>query len=300
MGVFFDSTNELATISNLFKVDGTLTDPDAVALAITSPVGVTTTPTPTRSGTGAYTADIICDQAGTWQYEYTGTGAASDDVVGTWEVQETQLGRLYCTVEALKSRLKIPDDDDDLELYAACMTASRSLEQYCERTFWRTSSSEVRTFAPDNFWVLKLPEFNDLVSVTSILTDEAGDGTFETTWLTSDYQLLCGTGANAYNPQAAPEPRPYTAIKSIGTRRWPWIYTTPSRSDRVQITGVFGWPGVPRSIKQAAQLLAADVFRRKDAPLGIAGEGEFVQRINDNKLAATLAGPYRRNPVLMR
>ncbi len=298
--VFFDSTNELATLTNTFAVDGVNTDPTAVSLTITSPTGVTTTPTPTKTATGVYRADITCGEADTWQYEWTGTGAATDDVVGTWEVQETALGRLYCTVEALKSRLGITDTVDDLEIHAACFAASRWLEQYCERTFWRTAATEVRTFAPTDWWVLRLPEFNDLVSVVSILTDEAGDGTFETTWAPTDFQLLAGTGHSAYNAQAGPEPRPYTAIKSISTRRWPWIYTTPARSDRVQITGVFGWPGVPRAIKQAAQLLAAEVFRRKDAPFGVAGDGEFITRAGDNRLARTLADPYRRNSVLMR
>lgn len=298
--VFFDSASELATISNTFAVNGTATDPDTVTLTITSPTGVVTTPTPTRTGTGVYSADITCNEADTWQYEWTGTGAATDDVAGTWEVQETALGRLYCTVEALKSRLNIDDTVDDLELHGACFAASRWLEQHCERFFWRTAATEVRTFAPSDWWVLRLPEFNDLVSATSILTDEAGDGVFETTWASTDYQLLTSaSGRNGYNPQAGPERRPYTAIKSIGTRRWPWIYTTPSRMDRVQITGVFGWPAVPRAVKTAAQMLAAETFRRKDAPMGVAGEGAFVQSFASNVTALNLLGPYRRNPVLM-
>jgi hypothetical protein len=298
--VFFNSTSELATVSNTFAVTGTPTDPTSVTLTVTSPAGVVTTPTPTHGTTGAYSADVTCNEAGTWQYTWVGTGAATDTVDGTWEVQETQLGRLYCTVEALKSRLNVTNSNSDLEAHGACFAASRWVEQHCERTFWRTASTEVRTFAPTDWWVLRLPEFNDLVSVTSILTDEAGDGTFETTWLTSDYQLLCGTGASAYNPQAGPETRPYTAVKSVGTRRWPWIYVTPSRSDRVQITGVFGWPAVPRAVKQAAQLLAAELFRRKDAPFGVAGEGEYVLTNRDNQMAKTLLGPYRRNSVLIR
>ncbi len=298
--VFFDSTNELATLTNTFAVDGTATDPDAVTLTVTSPSGVVTAPTPTRSSAGVYTADINCSEADTWQYEWAGTGAATDDVAGTWEVQETALGRLYCTVEALKSRLAVTNTASDLELHAACFAASRWLEQYCERHFWRTAATEVRTFAPTDWWVLRLPEFNDLVSVATIVTDEAGSGNFVTTWAVSDYQLLTGIGGDRYNAQAAPERKPYTAIKSVGTRRWPWIYTTPSRSDRVQITGVYGWPTVPRAIKQAAQLLAAELFRRKDAPFGVAGEGQFVQHFNDNKMAKILADPYRRNAMLIR
>jgi hypothetical protein len=45
--------------------------------------------------------------------------------------------------------------------------------------------------------------------------------------------------------------------------------------DRIQITGVFGWPAVPAAVKQASLISAADLFRMKDAPFGVAGFGEF-------------------------
>lgn len=293
--VFFSDANELATISNVFKVAGVATDPTAVTLTITSPTGVTTTPTPTHTGTGAYSADVACGEAGTWQYEYVGTGTASDAVAGTWEVQETSLGKLYATVEALKSRLSISNTDDDLELHGACFGASRWLEQHCERTFWRTASTEVRTFAPCGLWELRLPEFNDLVSVTTFKTDAAGAGTFGTTWLTSDYQLL------PFNPGAAPERKPYTKVRAVGGQTFPIVVSgVAARNDRVQITGVFGWPAVPVGIKQAALLLAAEMYQHKDAPLGATGQGEFVVPITgQTQLAKTLAAPYRRNAVLV-
>lgn len=290
--VFFNSSNELATLTNVFKVNGTATNPTAVTLTITSPTNVVTTPTPTNTTTGTYTADITCNEAGTWQYEWEGTVAASDAVVGTWEVEETALGRLYCTVEALKSRLSITNSNSDLELHAACFSASRWLEQYCQRLFWR-STSETRTFEPTDLYCCELPPFNELISVTTLKTDAAGDGTFETTWSASDYQLL------PFNT-TGPETRPYTTIRAVGAQTFPWCYTTQlARTDRVQVVGIFGWPAVPQAIKQAAQLMAAEIFRRKDAPLGIAGEGEFTMTVGQNRLAKNLADPYRRYPVLV-
>lgn len=292
--VFFNSANELATLTNVFKVGGVATNPTAVTLTITSPTNVVTSPTPTNTTTGTYMADIVSNEAGTWTYQWDGTTAASDTVVGTWEVAETQLGRLYCTVEALKSRLSITNSNSDLELHGACFAASRWLEQYCERTFWRTASGEVRTFVPDDWYCLTLPEFCDLVSVTTLKTDPGGGGTYSTTWTAADYQLL------PRNPTAGPETKPYTKVKALGLT-FP-VFADPAvvRTDSVQITGVFGWPAVPYAIKQAAQLLAAETFRRKDAPLGIAGEGEFTVAIGQNRLAMRYADPYRRNAVLMR
>jgi hypothetical protein len=302
--VFFQSSSELATLTNTFKAGSPLvpTDPTTISLTVTTPAQVPTTYTHaggtiTKSSTGVYTKDIACTEDGTWTYEWTGTGAASDIVAGTWEVHETALGKLYAPVEALKSRLGMASTDtaDDFELHAACFAASRSLEQYCEGHFWRTATGTVRTFVPCGLYELRLPEFNDLVSVTTLKTDAAGDGTFETTWASTDYQLL------PQNPAAAPEQKPYTKIRAIGAQTFPTTYVALARDDRVEITGVYGWPTVPYGIKQAALILAAETFKLKDAPGGgVAGFGEFgVIRIRQNPMVAQFADPYRRNAVLV-
>lgn len=297
--VFFQSSNELATLTNTFKVNGVATDPTAVTLTITDPTGAITTYTYgagqiTRSGTGVYTKDIACATAGEWAYQWDGTVTASDATAGTWTVYETSLGHLYCTVEALKSRLGISAADtiDDYELHAACFTASRWIEQFCERVFYR-SASEARTFVPTNLYWLKLPEFCDLVSVTSLKTDASGDGVFETTWATTDYQL------HPVNPTAGPEQRPYRQVKAVGTLLFPLPVPTLMRSDLIQVTGVWGWPSVPYAIRQAAAVLAAETFKLKDAPFGVAGFGDLgLIRIRDNPKVAALAGRYQLNPWL--
>lgn len=298
--VFLAGANELATLTNTFTVNSVATDPTTVTLTVTDPTGTATPYTYaaseiTKSATGVYTKDITCSTAGTWQYEWEGTGTATDTVLGTWEVQETQLGRLYFTFEAFKSRLKITNTGSDLEIYGACFAASRWAEQWCERHFWRTASSEVRTFEPGDLYCLRLPEFNDLVSVTTLKTDASGDGTYETTWTTGDYQL------QPVNPGAAPETKPYTRIRAVGSQLFPWIVSgILARRDLIQITGVFGWPAVPSAVKQACGLMAAELFRRKDAPLGTAGEGEFlIPTTSQTQQAKALLAPYRRNAVLV-
>lgn len=201
-------------------------------------------------------------------------------------------GTLYVTVDELKTRLGIAGSDtvDDLELTAACYAASRALDQYCERHFWQ--ATETRTFEPSGFYWLKLPEYSDLVSVTTFATDTSGDGVAETVWSASDYQLL------PYNPNAGPEQRPYTKVKALH-RIFPVVYPPLVRTDLVHITGVWGWPAVPYAIRQAAQILAAETFKLKDAPFGVAGFGDLgVIRIRDNPKVAALAGPYRRNVLL--
>lgn len=293
--VFFNSTNELATVSNVFAVDNSPTDPDTVTLTVTSPSGVLTTPTPARTGTGAYRFDVTSNEAGEWQAQWDGTGDASDTTVDTWTVLETQLGRLYCTVAALKSRLGITNSDDDLELHSACFAVSRSVEQTCDRNFYRTASQS-RTFEPHGWRCLRLPAFCDLVSVSQFATDSAGDGVFETVWDPSQYQLL------PQNPGAAPEQRPYTEIRAVGGQIMPWWYPGwTGRRDRIQVTGVWGWPAVPWAVRQAALILAADQAKLKDAPFGAANEGVYLTRttLSASQQAQALLKPYKRNPVFV-
>lgn len=297
--VFFNSASELATISNIFSVAGVPTDPTTVTLVVTSPTNVVNTYTYasaeiTRSGTGAYTKDVACDEDGTWQYEYVGTGAATDATPGTWDVLETDLGKLYCTTEALKSRigLQVTHTVADAELHAACFAASRWVEQYCDRVFYRTLSA-IRTFAPESTRCLTLPPFCDLVSASAVKTDTAGDGSYATTWSAGDYQLL------PYNPGAAPEQRPYDEIVAVGAKDFPYWCGSTARHDVVQITGVWGWPKVPMAVKQAAAIIATDLFALKDAPFGAESNGEFTTQVGDNRRAMRLLEPYRRTVVLV-
>lgn len=296
--VFFESTSELATIRNVFKVDGVATDPTTISLTITDPTGTATTYTfalgqITRNGTGDYQKDIACTVDGTWTYEWTGTGVATDVQAGTWEVFPTDLGHIYPAIEALKSRLGIGDTVDDLELHSACFAASRWVEQYCQRVFYRSAAATVRTFIPQNAYRLPMPEFNDLVSVSAVATDTSGDGTFETTWTAADYQLW------PPNPGAGPEQQPYTQIHAVGAQTFPRPTFGAARQDVVQITGVYGWASVPQSVRQGALMKAAEIFKLKDAPFGLAGGDDFgFVRIRRNEPIEQMLGPYRRFPYL--
>jgi hypothetical protein len=298
--VFYASTSELATLNNTFSVDGVATDPATVTLTVTPPSGTATAYTYaasqiTRTATGKYRKDISCDEPGEWSYEWVGTGAASDVVAGTWTVYPIGLGKLYATVEALKSRVGITDSVDDYELHGACLAASRTIEQFCSRVFWRSPSGTTRTLAAGSDGWIDLGPFNDLVSVSAIATDTAGTGTFGQAWTTGDYQLM------PVSPSSAPEPRPYTALRAVGSLRFPLSWGDPYlRAERVQITGVWGWPAVPHAIREATLILAAELFRMKDAPLGVVGMADFgVVRVRAHPTVARLAGPYQLMPVLV-
>ncbi len=301
--VFFESTSELATLSNTFaNIAGVDTDPATVDLIITDPASVSVTYTYaggdiTKVAIGKYTMDVVCSTAGTWTYEWMAAGPVTDAVAGTWEVQEVALGKLYCTVEMLKSRFKDTRTTDDLEYHAACFAASRALEQYCGRTFYRRT--EIRTLIPGSARALRLPDFHDLVSVTTLKTD-GGDGTYGTTWQASDYQLVTDDGTPNIN--AGPEPKPYVKILAVGGNSFSLAAGT-ARRDLVQITGVWGWPSVPWAIKQAAAIVAAETFKLKDsAGMVASGYDDFDTTMlgaEARRRFARFANPYRRHAFLV-
>jgi len=294
--VFFTNASELATLTNTFEVSDVATDPTTVSLVITDPSGTATTYTYalaeiTKDSTGVYHKDIPCSTAGTWQYVWIGTGTATDVVAGTWSVVSTTLLNLYCTPEMLKSRAGITDNHDDFEILGACRAVSRWIdEQYCERFFYRLTAT--KTFNAVDWYCLKVP---DLVSVTTLKTDEDGDGVFETTWTADvDYQLL------PVNAATELEPKPYDEIKAIGSKLFPVVYGRGVRTNRVQIAGVWGWPAVPAPVTEAAKILSGDYLKLGGMAFGVAGYGEYgAVRARMSNPAMEMLNAYRKNPVLI-
>jgi hypothetical protein len=291
--VYWTGAAEYATLSNVFTVAGTPTDPTAVSLTVTDPQGAVTTytypATVTRTGTGAYQVLQPCSTIdGLWQYVWIGTGTASDIAQGTWTVLPVTAGQWYTSAEELKSRMGITDSGDDFEIQLAVQAAARGVEGFCGRYFWR--AADTRTYVPDSIWVQHI---DDCVSVTTLKTDPNGDGTFPVTWTAGvDFELA--VGERSYNTMASGEPRPYREIRVIGGGSKFFPFTWPLyRLDRVQVTGVFGWPAVPAMVKQASLQLAVDFFKLKDAPFGIAGFGEFgMVKVQSGSQLALQLQPY--------
>lgn len=295
--VFYANGSELATLTNTFSVSGVNTDPTTVSLTITTPAGVATTYTYaaaeiTKTATGIYTKDIACSEAGVWLYLWVGTGTASDAVAGTWTVQPVDTNTLYVTPEEFRSRVGIAETDslDNFEILAICRTVSRWIDNHCGRHFFRTTAT--RTYIPSGYYLL---DVDDIVSVTTLKTDPGGDGTYDVTWATTDYQLL-PTNVTTF------EQKPYTQIKAVGSYTFPVTWYDPAnvRTDRVQLVGVFGWPAVPDSIKQAAAIMAADFLKLGGMTFGVQGYGDYgAIRARLSGPAMQLLDPYRKHPMLV-
>jgi hypothetical protein len=278
--VFFTGNAEIATLSNTFTLSGTPTDPTTVACVVTDPNGIAVTHTfagavpadITKTGTGVYQLLIPCVTTGLWSFVWIGTGAVSDIQAGTWTVNPVGLSQFYTSVEEVKDRLKVTTTADDLSLQMAVQAATRWVEQHCGRHFFQLN--ETRTYAPENIYELHI---DDLVTLTSMSVDYDGDGVYETTWVQDvDFQLM-QLGSN-FNQFDSGEPNPFGVIRAINQagagKFFPFVWPY-SRLNRIQIIGVWGWPVVPYAVRQAALTVAAEFYKLKDAPFGIAGTSEF-------------------------
>jgi len=188
----------------------------------------------------------------------------------------------YATMTELKARLNITDSTDDVMLDNALSATSRWIDQYCGRRFDYTT--ETRYYTAEDGDLLRV---DDLVSVTTLTTDENEDRTYETTWTANDYDKL--------PLNAALENRPYTTLEvsPIGD------YAFPTGAKGVCIIGVFGWPAIPGPVKEATLLLAAGLFKRKDAIFGVLGTVDtgMVRIAGLDAQVQQLLMPYRKISV---
>jgi hypothetical protein len=191
----------------------------------------------------------------------------------------------YVDPDDLKRTLQINDTfaDDDVE--AAALAASEAINEELGRRFNKDSSDVVRYLTALDPYTLNV---RDLVSITSLQTDDDGDGTYENTWATTDYHL---TPLNA-----ATDLEPYTKIE---VKLWDGDFLFPSSQKGVKITGKWGWPKVPQRVITAASIIAAQLFkrRRENPSFIITSEAAVVILRNDPQLNALLKGLNRPKVV---
>jgi hypothetical protein len=168
------------------------------------------------------------------------------------------LTNCYITLAELKAALGIEDSVDDTALEAAITAASRMIDDYTERFFYKdgtTQSPVSRYFTPQDIAVLAI---DDIHVITEVAIDAAFDQTYSTVFATSDYLV-----EPVNNPRKG---WPYTRIIATGS----YIYPYPLPQS-VRIRGVWGWSAVPSEVSMATLLQASRLFTRRQSPFGIAG-----------------------------
>lgn len=166
----------------------------------------------------------------------------------------------YATLSVVKANIDgLTSSTYDSAIELAVEAVSRSIDKHLGRRFY--AASETRYFSP---WDHHYLETDDLLSVTSLKTDKDGDQSYADTWGAGDYNLM--------PLNAALDGGPYTAIQT----RSDGDYRFPIAQAGVQIIGSFGYAATaPEPIQSATILQTERLFRRKDAPFGIAGSPEI-------------------------
>lgn len=189
----------------------------------------------------------------------------------------------YATLDLFRARFSITDSIDDVQLQQALDTASAMIDEDTQLGPYSALTATTRYFTPTRSDVLYVPP---LISITTLKTDDNDDGTYETTWSASDYEL------DTWSTRIG---QPYEIIRAL-TRSFP---TTTTRKRIVQIVGSWGWSTTPDQITEATLLLASRLFRRQTSPLGVqslADGGQLFIRSSDPDYRHLIA-PFTRISV---
>jgi hypothetical protein len=174
----------------------------------------------------------------------------------------------YCTLAEVKAALRLTDTVDDTLIEKAIEGASRRIDSYTNRFFYKTSAIAIPIF-PFNEYLVRFP--NDVANTTvTIKTDLNGDGTYARTLTQgTDYVL---------EPTSAPIlGRPYLQARALGGATFP-LYYSPAPAT-VQVTAYWGWDAVPNDVREACVLLSMRQFARLNAALGVVGFADMAIQV---------------------
>lgn len=187
-------------------------------------------------------------------------------------VTEVQHG--YCTVDDLREQLsesKVGNFSQNL-MVRAVNAASRAVDNYTGRRFWQDETPQTLSFpaplAGNDLW---LPGKYEISTDTGlVVTTDDGTGTYPTAWTAVTDYTLYPYDANASGSQY----RAWWVLEGTGTR--PFSVRGVRGLYPVRVTARFGWSSVPVEVEQATLLKAAALFKRKDAPFGVAQFGDIA------------------------
>lgn len=170
----------------------------------------------------------------------------------------------------LKARLRIGqgDAEDDPLLAQQLVAATTQVQTFTGHVYTPTTLTRVYT-AWDSGRLL-LPRGHDLLSVTTLVTDQDGDRVYETTWATTDYDLEPANNAG--------EQKPYWAICT----RWQGNFAFPvGVAQGIRITGQWGWWTTWPGVAYEAVLLQCQLaYQNVNAAGGaLSGAGEYTQSL---------------------
>ena len=195
----------------------------------------------------------------------------------------------YATLNQLKVWVGVGTADavDDTMFEMAIESASRMVDDDCDRVFYASGTAVARVFAPSDHYVAQI---DDAIAITSVATDDDEDGVYETVWAATDYQT------EPLNGTVGGQPWPITRLRAIGDQ----MFDDDDAQATLKVTGQWGFgTATPIAITQATLILASRIYKRADSPLGVAGFGDMgAMRVTRNDPDyANLISRYVRTKV---
>ena len=197
----------------------------------------------------------------------------------------------YASLAQFKAAVGITDTTDDAALQNVLDATDTLIDLSCDRKTGFGTATETRYYTAEDYeYVLT----DDLVSVTTLQTDDDANGTYETTWTAgTDYVLA--------PRNAALDGFPYTEIDTSVT--WPRNFPKDVYLG-VKVVGVFGFPSVPAAVTQAEIIQAGAVWNSRTAPFGVIGSADLGGILRMSRAlhpeAALILEPYRKRSGLAR
>lgn len=195
----------------------------------------------------------------------------------------------YCTVADLATYMSVPSASYADDLANAINTASRQIDAWTARRFYKDTDATARVYWTRDTRVLMI---DDAWSISTVKSSSNDDGTYDITWTAgSDYTA---------------EPLNGIADGLSGLPTWRLRWTTPvlpvqTNTPIVQVTAKWGWANVPDPVRQACLIIAGEIFKLREAPFGVAGFGEMgVVRVGKmSPQAVAMLRPYRSGDSIL-
>ena len=138
------------------------------------------------------------------------------------------------------------DAADDAVIEAHIEAASRYIDRESGKRFFVDSADQTRYYTPTDTYLLEIDPLS--ASPTSVSIDTTGLRSYTALTENTDFELL------PYN--AALDGQPYTQLAIIAALS---SYNWPLLTKGVKVIGKFGFPAVPKDIKEATLAIAQNL-----------------------------------------
>lgn len=193
----------------------------------------------------------------------------------------------YTTVVDLARYMTVDSTTYNDDLATAINTASRQIDGYCGRFFYAASGVghyDYKYYYSADLTVLLI---NDCITINQVALSTGANQTYNTVVPATGYveEPLNGYADGLIG-------WPITRLRFTNDYMLP---TQWQQYPNVRIYARWGWLETPEPVKQSCLIMAAEIFKLREAPFGVAGFADYgaVRVGKMSPQAVALLSPYR-------